>query len=572
MASSRNIRAFSDAFWMGEWDKGKSIHSEGGADLNLPDSETGFSWLHVACRMGNVDIARWLVGQGADVDAEVVSGATDDDDDYDDLGATPLMLVVDSVGGSQRELMELLLDAGSDINHIDALGQNIVHRALEAPDLLAFALERGADPNVTAADGETPLARALLLGDDALADALRAAGALDIDTTDIDFQRSVFEGNRTRVSELLAAGANVNYQRDGTALGTAVYREDIDLLRLLVEAGADVNLAETNDADGDFNPLLKAAYSGQKDIVAFLLESDADVSVSNHGLSPLDYAKMGKREGRFPERPWDDVIALLRSAARNSARTLRGKAVTASEQPVIDGINGLLSNAPEWSRFHGAGVDILESDAIVDAGGLGEHWPALQRAAREQGYSLLALAWSLREAEPRLGDLEHELSELAGTTADAVFDAWQAERLTMSPEPAGEVDEYDWAQREKVYASLDSIPKGVPGRTETFDNGVFLVLTRDVATIPVAYRFGGWNSAPLPQQMGLVAQHWLDAYAAELVAIDNATMTFHLPRPIDDVDKLKRAAREIGLFCDESESAHDDIRLAAGRRWSFWWD
>ena len=572
MASSKNNRAFSDAFWMGEWDKVKSIHSQGDVDLDLPDSETGFSWLHVACRMGNVDIARWLVGEGVNVDAEVVPGATDDEGDIDDLGATPLMLVVDSVGGSQRELMELLLGAGADINHIDALGQNIVHRALEAPELLALALQRGADPNVTANDGEAPVARALVLGDAALADTLRAAGADDVDTADIDFRKAVFEGDRRRVRELLDAGANVNYQRDGTALNAAVYRDDLEMLRLLVDAGADINLAETDDADGDFNPLLKAAYRGQRDIVKFLLDRGADLNVLNHGLSPLDYAKMGKREGRSPERPWDDVIALLRSAARNSARTLRGKAVAASEQAVIDSINSLLSNAPEWSRFHGAGVDILESDAIMDAGGLGEHWPALQRAAREQGYSLLALAWSLREAEPRLGDLENELSELAGTTADAVFDAWRAERLTISPEPVGEVDEYDWAQREKVYAALDSIPKGVPERTEAFNNGVFLVLARDVTTIPVAYRFGGWNSAPLPHQMGLVAQHWLDAYAAELVAIDSATMTFHLPRPIDDVDQLKRAAREIGLFCDESESAHDDIREAASCRWSFWWD
>ena len=571
MPGNKDARSFADAFWMGEWDKVKSIHSEGGVDLDLPDSETGFCWLHVACRMGNVDIARWLIAEGASVDAEVVRGQ-DDDDDYDDLGATALMLIVDSVGGNQRQLMDLLLNAGADINHIDALGQNIVHRAIEAPDLLAVALERGADPNVAAHDGEAPLARALLLGDDALADSLRKMGARDVDTTDIDFQRAVFEGDRRRVRELLAAGANVNYQRDGTALGSAVFRDDLELARILVDAGADINLADSTEPSGDFNPLLKAAYNAQKEMVQFLLDCGADVSASNHGLSPLDYAKTGKREGHNPERPWDEVIDILRGAARDSAETLRGQRMATAKHAVIATVNSVLSRPPEWSRFEGGGVNILESDAIDDAGELGDVWPELQQAARKHGHSLVALAWSLQEAEPQLADLRKELSAAAQTTASAVFAGWEAERHTDPPEIDAETDEYDWAQRKKTYAALDTIPNESPAQAEVFNNGVFLALTQDIETIPIAYRFGGWNSAPLPHEMGVVAKHWLDAYGADLLAIDSATMTFRLRQPIADIDLFRTAASEIGLFCDESESAHDDIRMAARCRWSFWWD
>lgn len=570
MSAKKNSQSFANAFWMGEWDTVKSLYAQGSIDLDQPDTESGFCWLHAACRLGNIDIARWLIAEGASVDAEVARG--DDDDDNDDLGATALMLVVDSVAGNQRKLMEFLLDAGAEINHIDSLGQNIVHRALEAPDLLAFALECGADPNIAAHDGETPLARALLLGNDPLAESLRNMGAREIDTTDIDFQRAVFEGDRPRVTELLAAGANVNYQRDGTALCTAVFRDDLGLARLLVDAGADINLAESNEPDGDFNPLLKAAYNAQKEMVQFLLDCGADTGVSNHGLSPLDYAKMGKREGHNPDQPWDDVIDMLRSAARDSARTLRGKRVAAAKLNIIGAINRLLLEPPKWSRFEGGGVDILESDAIKDAGLLGDVWPALQQAARDHGYSLVALAWSLGEAEPRLVDVKNELSRVANTTASGIFAAWKSERQTDPPQPDGEIDEYDWAQREQAFAALDSIPDATPAPAEVFNNGIFLALTQDVATIPVAYRFGGWNSAPLPHEMGVVAKHWLDAYGAELLAIDSATMTFRLRQPITDIDQFSRAASEIGLFCDESESAHDDIRMAASCRWLFWWD
>lgn len=570
MPADKKTRSFANAFWLGNWGDLKAIYANGGIDLNEADEESGFSWLHSACRLGQVDIARWLINEGASIDAEVVRVETGDDDE--DLGATPLMLIADSIGGNHIELMELLLDAGADINHIDALGQNIVHHALEAPELLDFLLARGADPNIEASNGETPLMRALLMDDDVLAEKLRASRATECDTTDIDLQKAVFEGDQARVRELLAAGANINYQRDGTAVSTAVYRKDLALVRLLVDSGADINLPESNDPDGDFNPLLKAAYDGLDDVVRFLLDSGADVGVSNHGLSPLDYAKMGKREGHNPDRPWDEVIETLRGAAKESARTLRGNRIAASKLEVIAAINALLPQALKWSRFQAAGVDIVESDEIQDAGELGERLQELQISARKQGFSLAVLAWSLREAEPKLEDLKKDFAAADGTAASAVFDAWEAERISEPRDPDEEIDEYDWARRQEKYTSLDTMPTGAPDKPYNVSNGVFLALTRDVRTIPIAYRFGGWNSAPLPLQMSLVAKHWLENYGAELLSIDHATITFQLREALADVVQVRKAAREIALFCDESESADDDIRTAASRRWMFWWD
>lgn len=566
----RNAAAFANAFWVGEWDTMKSAYAAGGIDLNEPDEESGFSWLHSICRMGHVDIARWLIGNGAKVDAEVIE--SEDRDDDDDLGATPLMLLADSIGGNQVELIEMLLDAGADINHIDAHGQNIVHRALEAPSLLQILLARGADPNIAANDGETPLMRALLMNDDALARLLRANGARDGDMTDVDFQRAVFEGDQARVRELLAAGANVNFQRGGTAVSTAVYREDLELLQLLVDAGADINLADSNDPDGDFNPLLRAAYDGQEEIVGFLLNAGADTGVANHGLSPLDYAKLGKREGHNPERPWDSVIEMLRAAAKQGAATLRGKRVAAGRIAVVAALNSLLPRDLKWSRFAGAGIDIIESEAIQDAGCLDALLPTLQDSAREHGFTLSVLAYSLRDAEPRLAELTTALASADATTADAVFSNWEAERSSEPNEPGEEADEYDWTVRQARYASLENIPDGFADSPYNVSNGAFLALTTDVRTIPVAYRFGGWNSAPLPYEMGLVARHWLEKFGAELLAIDNATLAFRLRKPLADIESVRQAAREIGLFCDESESADSDIGIAASARWSFWWD
>lgn len=89
--------------------------------------------------------------------------------------------------------------------------------------------------------------------------------------------------------------------------------------------------------------------------------------------------------------------------------------------------------------------------------------------------------------------------------------------------------------------------------------------------LPIAYRFGGWNSAPLPAEIATVAAYWLQHYGAELLAIDRATLSFRLPAPLTDIDKLRQAAREIALFCDELD-AGDDLCMAARSHWSFWWD
>ncbi len=567
MARKDDNEAFAEAFLLGELDKAKSIYAEGKVDLGRPDEDSGFTYLHIACRLGLTDAARWLLDAGADVDAPV---ALIDCEDDDEVGATPLLVTLDSIARSRRELVEMLLEAGANLHRADLHGRGAVHRALESPELLDFVLERGADPNLRDRNGETPYMRAALMENEEAMARLEEAGASEEGMLDVELLTAAADGDPDAVADCLARGADVNYRRDGTALTAAVGTGNLELIRELLDAGADVDLAETDSEEGDFNPLLRAAYDGNAEVVQLLIDAGADLTMTNHRIGALDYAKMGKAEGREPDRPWDEVIAMLRDAGKGAAATLEGKPVEYGDVGVVDALNGALPAEVAWSRFAADGVDIFESAVIADVELLRRELPALQAVAREHGYCLGIVTWSLDEAEPRVADLKKELACASATTAAAVFDAWEAERLALVSDSSE--DAYDWSHRQKVRAALTAIPEPTDAGPLRVNPGYLVLCAGGLTPLPIAYRFGGWNSAPLPHEMGLVLEHWHEAYGAELVCIDRATLAVRLPEPLATLEQVRAAAREVGLFCDESESARDDIRTAVVGQWSFWWD
>lgn len=92
---------------------------------------------------------------------------------------------------------------------------------------------------------------------------------------------------------LLDAGANANARSQisgNTALFLAAYRGRMDVVKLLVEHGADVNAKD----DGDSTPLQDAAWSGQTEVVRYLLEQGAEPDAKDgFGRSALDLAIEG---------------------------------------------------------------------------------------------------------------------------------------------------------------------------------------------------------------------------------------------------------------------------------------
>lgn len=158
-------------------------------------------------------------------------------------------------------------------------------------------------------------------------------------------------GDSARVRSLLDAGADVNSaQSNGsTALHWAVYRNDSDTVGLLIDRGADVT-ARTREG---ISPLFMASLYGNPSIIQSLLDAGADANeLGPNTETPI---MLAARNGN-PEA----VRTLLSAGADpNVAETVRGTTALmwAVEQQHPAAVQALLEGGADFSaRTAGAGL------------------------------------------------------------------------------------------------------------------------------------------------------------------------------------------------------------------------
>jgi ankyrin repeat protein len=138
------------------------------ADLAAVDDRgpDGCTALHLAARFGQMEVARLLLGRGADPNAISLN----------DERVTPLY---SAVLAKHRDTATLLLALGASPNSVQLGGWTALHAAARNGDeaIVALLQLRGADPTRASDDGRTAIDLAEANGHAALAKVLRMAAA-----------------------------------------------------------------------------------------------------------------------------------------------------------------------------------------------------------------------------------------------------------------------------------------------------------------------------------------------------------------------------------------------------------
>jgi len=250
------------------------------ADVNAPLAD-GTTALHWAARAGDRETVALLIGSGANAKAQ------------DRYGLTPLAI---ACANADAAMVRTLLDAGADPNSADPNGETplmIAARTDGGADAVKALLERRAAVNARDKIVEqTALMAAVRANQTESVRLLLAAGAevnLRTRTGKTPARRPPNAGGGSHGKGIVRGGWPDRGSQDPTpgamtALLYAARDGRLEIARMLVDAGADVNQGEANKV----TPLLIAIANDHLNVAHFLLGKGADVNAADYwGRTPL---------------------------------------------------------------------------------------------------------------------------------------------------------------------------------------------------------------------------------------------------------------------------------------------
>ncbi|CAB3377622.1 Hypothetical predicted protein [Cloeon dipterum] len=256
-----------------------------------------------ACAAADLDEVDRLLAAGADIDTANVDGLT----------ALHQACIDDNL-----EMVEFLVKRGADVNRGDNEGWTPLHASASCgfKSIARLLIEKGANVAAVNNDGELPV-------DIAESDAMEflLLSFVTAKGIDCDAARNMEENLMlTDAKEWLNSGElcdRPHPKTGATALHVAAAKGYIQVMKVLLQAGADIN---SQDVDG-WTPLHAASHWAQKDACQLLVDNLCDMQIKNFvGQTAEDIAD--------PE-----VLSSLQEMRKAQATLLKNRPVLPAKRP-----------------------------------------------------------------------------------------------------------------------------------------------------------------------------------------------------------------------------------------------
>lgn len=209
--------------------------------------------------------------------------------------------LLEALGTNNAAVAIELIEQGADVHARDARHSSALHLAVDLRSpcsdarrrhIVRALIERGADVDARAADGETPLMRAVVGEADELVIRMLLQNGADVGAknarNETAFALAVLRDRVLAVRLLIEYDADIDQAVSvggGTALHLKVQRNSSPpLLQLLLDHGADTNCRDATGA----SPVWHAATDDRRDLIRALVDRGADCNAANDmGETPL---------------------------------------------------------------------------------------------------------------------------------------------------------------------------------------------------------------------------------------------------------------------------------------------